>query len=282
MLPAFDYTLKAVAPVQSARRARRCVTPPSAKASSPACASWRRAARSAGRKIADDATRNDVASTAVRLVGSGGGVVDAAHRRMKPQLRDTAQLPWLVDSRRRRAQIAARDRTKCSVPSPQITPKQDLMTRSGTTAKATVENLASSRVRRRHARFRSTSAHENGAVTRLTSPATARGCMIEIARSIMIATTYKQTIMGQSSLAANKLPRWRHRRCWDRPKWVLPSARASPLTPRPPLRKGRGSKYAMPQLLIEFFSEEIPARMQKRAEEDLGAGARGEAQGRGA
>jgi glycyl-tRNA synthetase beta chain len=25
----------------------------------------------------------------------------------------------------------------------------------------------------------------------------------------------------------------------------------------------------MPQLLIEFFSEEIPARMQKRAEEDL-------------
>lgn len=30
-----------------------------------------------------------------------------------------------------------------------------------------------------------------------------------------------------------------------------------------------GEPKLMPQLLLEFFSEEIPARMQKRAEEDL-------------
>ena len=33
-----------------------------------------------------------------------------------------------------------------------------------------------------------------------------------------------------------------------------------------------GEPKLMPQLLLELFSEEIPARMQKRAEEDLAKG----------
>ena len=46
------------------------------------------------------------------------------------------------------------------------------------------------------------------------------------------------------------------------PAWTIPSPLANPRAPSNPVRK-------MPELLLELFSEEIPARFQRRAAEDL-------------
>lgn len=72
------------------------------------------------------------------------------------------------------------------------------------------------------------------------------------------------------SAAAPSNERARKQHLWDRPAWVIAEVRARSDAPHPnPSPQGRGMRILMPQLLLELFSEEIPARMQKRAEEDL-------------
>src|SRR5689334_19687481 len=57
-------------------------------------------------------------------------------------------------------------------------------------------------------------------------------------------------------------------RAFCRPS-IVRSVRIDPPPPTPPRRKRGEGSNKMPELLLELFSEEIPARMQAKAADDL-------------